>query len=770
MADIQEIYSILLSRNYQEELFSDLPGKRKREKGGRETLVDCPICNKADHFSYSRDKPVWRCWSCGNSGSWISYLTEVKRQTFLQALLYLASKAGVDVSPKAQATYKAYTRKADLLEEAQAYFQKELDKKEGEPVFNYLTERGYSAEDIYGMELGAYTDRKGLQDHLRQKGFTDQEIRDSGVLTPDFGEIYQLTMLWRDSADRGMGLACRAILSEEELKKLDKPKYKYSTGLQKDKGLIGLTSVRGSQAVILVEAVIDALYINHKGKETKDKSLRAVGTGGASLSEEQIQALKYAGAEEVLLALDMDKAGQKATETIIKKLDRNTLRPYVVSLPDGYKDPDELIRKEGAEAFQEALRTAEAGQRWMAKRILSKYDTSTDRGLDQALREAFYYARHIPDPIDARRFYESLREQTGLSETNLSEREEVYYAEWQREVDQDKVQKAVDQLQASLKDGFNYIQVEKLLREALKAVDGSPVVDLPQPYLLEDLIGDLEKTPSAMSSGYQWLDDKGGIPAGALTIIAGRPGQGKTTFQINLLVNMLRRYPDKKFYFFTYEEPKKAVSTKIIIVLAGAEIQRETNYNAYVNYLKKKRGSVSKIDQAVHEYEVLSSSGRLLISDDMYGVDGLASAIEKLSKKGDTGAVFIDYIQRIPVQTQQQRYLDIKLISDTLLRQAVSLDIPIIMGAQIKRQGTAGEPSLADLREGGDIEQDANLVLSLYTDAIDKLQEDTSGQKKQLPPVVEMKVSVLKNRGGTPGVFRKMDWTMPIYTIQEKEI
>ena len=99
MADIQAIYSILLARNYQEQLFSSLPGSRKKEKGGRETKVDCPICHKEDHFSYSREKPVWKCWSCGETGDWIKYLEKVSGFTFQQALQELAGVAGVQTSP-----------------------------------------------------------------------------------------------------------------------------------------------------------------------------------------------------------------------------------------------------------------------------------------------------------------------------------------------------------------------------------------------------------------------------------------------------------------------------------------------------------------------------------------------------------------------------------------------------------------------------------------------------------------------------------------------
>ena len=83
---------------------------------------------------------------------------------------------------------------------------------------------------------------------------------------------------------------------------------------------------------------------------------------------------------------------------------------------------------------------------------------------------------------------------------------------------------------------------------------------------------------------------------------------------------------------------------------------------------------------------------------------------ERLAKRGDTEeSNIIDYIQRIPIPSQSQRYLDIKMISSLLLEQAVSQDIPIILGAQLNR-GTEG--GLSSLREGGDIEQDANLVLA----------------------------------------------------------
>ena len=202
-----------------------------------------------------------------------------------------------------------------------------------------------------------------------------------------------------------------------------------------------------------------------------------------------------------------------------------------------------------------------------------------------------------------------------------------------------------------------------------------------------------------MTTGYQKLDDLIRIPVGALTIIAGRPGHGKTTFQLNLLVNMIRAYPDKAFYFFSYEEARKTLAVKLLMIMAGVTISQKTNYGAYVHYLKDKRGSDLKIERAVQDYEKLTSAGRLLLSDRMYSAEDLTSVIGLLAKRGDTGAVIVDYIQKIPLTrpTQSQRYLEIKQISSLLLEQAVRQDIPIILGAQLGRDTTGAPVKLDNL-------------------------------------------------------------------------
>jgi len=112
MADIQEIYSILLSRQYQDRLFGDLNGQKR---AGKETTADCPICGRKGKFSYSSERPVWRCWSAScpsqtMSRDWLGYLTDVKGLDFKVALAELAQEAGVQSPQVDQRAYQAYSK------------------------------------------------------------------------------------------------------------------------------------------------------------------------------------------------------------------------------------------------------------------------------------------------------------------------------------------------------------------------------------------------------------------------------------------------------------------------------------------------------------------------------------------------------------------------------------------------------------------------------------------------------------------------------------
>ena len=763
MIDIQEMYSVLLARKYQEQLFRDLEGQ-KPAKGGRETLAACPFCGREEHFSYSSEKPVWRCFVCGEAGDWIDYLQKRYRLDFKEALLELAREAGVKLSGFDEARYRAHTRLADLLEMAQVFCTRALaEDRRADPVRKYLLVRGYSAEDVKGMELGAYVDRQGLQQQLLRRGYSQREIRDSGLLSKGFGREYKLTMLWRDPAGRPIGVVGRSILNEDELGKRNLPKYKCSYGLRKDQGLIGLARARGAEQIVLVEGVLDALYLSSKG-------LPAVGTGGTSLSDRQVKALEDNGTKELLLALDSDTAGQDAIERAIQKLRVSSLRPYVVSLPDGYKDPDELVRDKGLQVFQGCLNRAEGWPKWMARRIVSRHDLSTDTGRDRGLEAGLEFYVGIHDPLSRKDFLQVLQEATGLNHEETAPRIERQERKAAKTRAEQLLRETQRRLQAKIREG-DILGAQTVLSEGLQKQGEARRVRVPEPYLLEDLEEDVLSMSDGLETGYRGLDSYLRIPRAQLTIVAGRPGQGRSAFLLNLILNMARKYDDKAFYFFSYEEARTTIALKLIMNSSGIVLDQNMSLDAYIGYMRAKRGSEPAIERAIQGYQELTSSGRLWIVHQVLSAKDLAATIGRICRRGQVGAIFVDCIQRVPIRQPgqpSQKHLQTKRVSELLLEQARAREVAIIVGAHLN--GASGQrpnkrPMLADIRARGDVQQDADLVLRVYNESRDRENEDAQQNDGQL---VTLDVSVLKNGRGPSGIRTWLILDRPRLRIKDK--
>ncbi len=771
MNDVAVIYSMLLSRGYQEELFSDLHGTKRDDRNNNRAF--CPFCQAGEHsgrghFSYSLQEALWRCFSCDSKGDWIRYLEQRRGLSFLEALKLLAQRAGVEMAGYDQAKHETAVKTASILEAARKLFRATLFHPEGEEVYDYLLERGYRLDDLHNMEdLGAMLPRDRLQAELEKQGYSLKEIQDAGLLTKGYGDIYKLSILWRDQAGRPIGVAGRALLSKEELKARDLPKYKYSYGLEKDQGLIGFREARGKPVIALVEGVLDALYINAKDAA---HNLATVAVGGTSLSFEQLKALEVTGTQQIFIALDSDTEGQKATERLLRTIRASSITPFVVSLPAPYKDPDELVRKQGIDAFIEACNQAQEWSRWLPSYLLSKHNLETATGLDMALRETLEAYAGIEDGLYRRSFMETLEQRTGFSKEELEARASQATEQASRKQAEAKLQSLSRTVLQKVSE-HDVIGAELEIEQTLRGLRQSRGVLAPEPYLIEDVLRDLQAGSEGLRTGWTSLDSLLKVPSGALTIAAGRPGHGKTTFQLNLLLNMLEAYPHLPFYFYSYEEAKSKLALKLIMCMAGQTLHSEQNQEAYLSYFKYKRASEPNeaIEHAVGRFDAYTKEGRLLLFDKRLYAHELASMIGRTASMGKVGAVFVDYIQKIPLERPHTMpYMNIKEVSALLLEQAVAQGIPIIVGAQLGRaQGTSSKVRLDNLREAGDLEQDAALVLGLYNQSVDHIEEAGEPVKG---PTVELEVSVLKQRGGIVGRKTGLSFERPTLRITDRKL
>ena len=383
-------------------------------------------------------------------------------------------------------------------------------------------------------------------------------------------------------------------------------------------------------------------------------------------------------------------------------------------------------------------------------------------GLDRGLEEALEAHAQIEDAIDARAFWESLKQATKLTEEELEGRAGQASQALSARQSREAALRIQNRLRDRISEG-DIIGVEALLSQGLQEIRSSRGVSAPEPYLAGDFLQDIQSISEGLSTDYPSLPK---LQEGAISIMAGRPGHGKTTLLLNLFVNLARIYPEKRFYYFSYEEARSRLALKLLMIMSEQELNRDTNQGAYIHYLKEARKDKpdEKIEKALLEYQRLTVAGRITLSDQRLTGQDLASTIALLAKRGDAGAILVDYIQKIPIQGQySQRYLELKAISDQLLEQAVRHNLPVIVGAQLNRAGTGEKPKLEHLREAGDLEQDAHLVIGIYNESVDKIEEGQQEKARE----VNLKLFVLKNRSGMAGSSSVLTFNRPTLRIKD---
>lgn len=280
---------------------------------------------------------------------------------------------------------------------------------------------------------------------------------------------------------------------------------------------------------------------------------------------------------------------------------------------------------------------------------------------------------------------------------------------------------------------------------------------LPPVMSFKALQEEISTIPPAYKTGYLSLDKFVGFTPGAITLIAGRPGHGKTTLLYNLLLEMSRLYPGESFYYFTYEEPVKNLAIKLLNRLTATDLSghkgeypdkaKFNNYEFIKAYIRTERTDIAELEEGKRKLQELIDRGRIKIIDRNYSVEELHTLLAYLNKKEKIGAIIIDYIQRMRTERRtQDKRTEIAHISDQVLQIAKDSGLPIILGAQLNREATA-KPRLENLKEAGNLEEDANTVISVYNDSREQ-EENSQGETYKGVREVELELKVLKNREG----------------------
>lgn len=321
----------------------------------------CPFHNeKTASFSVTPAKQMYYCFGCGAGGNVFNFIMEYENFTFGEALKFLADRAGV-ILPQMEYSKEAKEkaeRKAALLEinkKAAQYFYYQLRREGGASAWNYLTGRGLSEETIQKFGLG-YSDKYSddLYRFLKSKNYSDELLRDSGLFNIDerhgmYDKFWNRVIFpIMDVNNRVIGFGGR-VMGDGKPKYLNSPETKI---FDKSRNLYGLNLARTTRKkyLILCEGYMDVISMHQAGFTNAVASLgTALTSGHASLLKRYTQ--------EVLLLYDSDEAGVRAALRGIPILREAGVNSRVVDL-NPYKDPDEFIKNQGPEAFEERLNQA----------------------------------------------------------------------------------------------------------------------------------------------------------------------------------------------------------------------------------------------------------------------------------------------------------------------------------------------------------------------------------------------------------------------------
>mgnify|MGYP000131957437 CR=1 FL=1 len=354
----EELVEEVRARN---DIVDVISGYVSLKKKGSNYWGCCPFHNeKTPSFSVSSNKQMYYCFGCHASGNVYTFLMKYENDTFPEAIKILADRAGVKL-PEVEETpeqKKKAGKRMRLLEvnkEAAKYFYYMLRDPRGEVGMRYLTGRKLTDETMHHFGLG-YAGKNGEQvvQYLRKKGFTDEEIKDSGLAM--FSEQRGLrSQFWnrvmfpiQDINHRVIGFGGR-VMGDGEPKYLNSPE---TTIFDKSRNLYGLNVARTTRKnyLILCEGYMDVISMHQAGFTNAVASLgTALTSGHASLIKRYTQ--------EVLLLYDSDDAGVRAALRAIPILREAGVSSRVVNLRP-HKDPDEFIKALGAEEFEKRLEQA----------------------------------------------------------------------------------------------------------------------------------------------------------------------------------------------------------------------------------------------------------------------------------------------------------------------------------------------------------------------------------------------------------------------------
>ncbi|MEO1235961.1 MAG: DNA primase [Planctomycetota bacterium] len=368
---------------------------------GKEFAGLCPFHDdKSPSMQVSPQKQIYKCFSCGAGGDAFSFVMNYHKMGFVEALKYLAERAGIELTPwqggrgqgdDGSGSGGDRKRIAAANDLAVSFFRALLKHEQhGAEARAYLERRGVSPEMVETFGLGYAPDRwDGLVTMVRDKQWDRDAFEKAQLIRPrktgdgDFDFLrHRLVFPIFDAIGRPVAFGGRKLRDEDEPKYLNSPETPL---FNKSATLYGLHAAKkpiiDSKTAVIVEGYTDVIACHQAGARNVVAAL------GTALTAEHVRELRRY-CEQVILVMDGDAAGQKAADRAVEVFLTGDLDVSIAVLPGG-QDPDELLKAGGLDEWEEVLDRAEDALAFVFARTQARLDAADTVTGRQRVAEGF---------------------------------------------------------------------------------------------------------------------------------------------------------------------------------------------------------------------------------------------------------------------------------------------------------------------------------------------------------------------------------------------
>lgn len=417
------------------------------KRAGGNLVGLCPFHNeKTGSFTVYPQNGSFYCYGCAVGGDVITFCMKMENVDYMEAVRLLADRSGLQMPEDGydDSMQKLRMSVYEVNREAARYFHAQLMSENGKAGLNYLAQRGMTPNIIRRFGLGFAPDSwDGLYKHLRSKGYSDDLMVQANLITPrknakGYFDRFRRRVMYPiiDLRSNVVAFGGRILPDDDSPAKYintsDTPVY------NKSRNVYAMNIAKNSKAdsIILCEGYMDVIAMHQAGFDN------AVAACGTAFTDEQARLLsRYAN--EIIVTMDADAAGQKSTNRTIGILGKTGVSVRVLRLPDA-KDPDEYIKKFGAERFKMLLESAGNDIEYRLNEAKVKFDVDTDSGKLGYLREAAQILASVNDEIARSLYAGKLSQEYSIPLDSLKREIDILYSRRKKGEDKKAISKIIE--------------------------------------------------------------------------------------------------------------------------------------------------------------------------------------------------------------------------------------------------------------------------------------------------------------------------------------